>query len=46
MGTDPVDDLYQSLTETGTEVLLIGDARQPAKAYQAVHEAFAVALEV
>ncbi|MBW2053482.1 MAG: FAD-dependent oxidoreductase, partial [Deltaproteobacteria bacterium] len=36
MGTDPVDDLYQSLTETGTEVLLIGDARQPAKAYQAV----------
>ncbi len=46
MGTDPVDDLYRELKDTPIKTLLVGDAREPAKAYQAVHEAFAAAMEI
>ncbi|MBW2085646.1 MAG: FAD-dependent oxidoreductase [Deltaproteobacteria bacterium] len=46
LGTDPVDDLYRAVKDKHPRILLLGDASQPAKAYEAVHEAFIAALEV
>ncbi|MEW6263050.1 MAG: FAD-dependent oxidoreductase [Thermodesulfobacteriota bacterium] len=46
LGTRSENALYQTLKERPPQVILIGDALRPAKAYEAVHEAFAAALEV
>jgi 2,4-dienoyl-CoA reductase (NADPH2) len=46
LGSRSDNKLYEAITGLGIEARLIGDAVKPAKAYSAVHEAFALALEV
>jgi 2,4-dienoyl-CoA reductase (NADPH2) len=46
LGTRTENSLYQSIQDLSCRVILVGDALQPAKAYDAVHQAFAAALEI
>ena len=46
LGTQPDNRLYEAVKDGSTEVILIGDAKQPAKAYDAVHQAFSIAADI
>ncbi len=46
IGTQADTALYEAIKDRHPHVLLIGDAQKPAKAYEAVHSAFAAALTV
>jgi 2,4-dienoyl-CoA reductase (NADPH2) len=46
LGTLPENTLYESIKDLPCQVILVGDAHKPTKAYDAVHQAFAAALEV
>jgi len=46
VGTQPVNEIYQRLQGRVPELHLIGDAKQPRKAMDAVHEAAALAKEI
>lgn len=46
LGTQAENSLYQAIRQTHPQVILVGDAKKPAKAYDAVHEAFAAALTI
>jgi len=43
-GTCPVNDLYEQLKDSGVEVHLIGDAKRPRKAFEAIQEGLETAL--
>ncbi|MFH1090113.1 MAG: FAD-dependent oxidoreductase, partial [Pseudomonadota bacterium] len=46
LGTVPENSLYTAIKDVHPQVINLGDADRPAKAYEAVHLAFAAALEV
>ena len=46
LGTRPENRLSQDIQDLPCRVITVGDAHHPAKAYDAVHQAFAAALEV
>ena len=46
LGTRSENTLYNTIKDQHPQVLLIGDAAKPAKAYNAVHQAFEAALDV
>ncbi|MEW5723897.1 MAG: FAD-dependent oxidoreductase [Thermodesulfobacteriota bacterium] len=46
LGTVPEAALYENLSGKHPRVISVGDCRQPAKAYDAVHAAFKAALEI
>jgi pyruvate/2-oxoglutarate dehydrogenase complex dihydrolipoamide dehydrogenase (E3) component len=45
-GVSPRTSLYQSLRDRVSELHLIGDAKRPRKAYDAVHEGFEVGMAI
>jgi len=45
-GTCPVNELHQRLRDSGVEVHLIGDAKQPRKAFEAIQEGLETGLRI
>jgi len=46
VGAQPVNGIYEQLREKVKEVYLIGDAKKPRKALEAVHEGFEIGLRI
>ena len=46
LGSSPDTALYEQLKDQVSELYLIGDARSPRKAYEAIHEGFKVGMEI
>lgn len=46
MGVEPVNDLYEEFKDQVPEIYLIGDAKKPRKALEAVREGFEVGLKI
>ena len=46
VGAQPCRELHENLKESGLEVHLIGDAKEPRKIVEAIHEGFHAALSI
>ncbi|MCD6569977.1 MAG: FAD-dependent oxidoreductase [Deltaproteobacteria bacterium] len=46
MGTQPINQLEEELKGIAGKVIVIGDAKSPGKAYEAIHEGFHAAREI
>jgi 2,4-dienoyl-CoA reductase (NADPH2) len=46
IGVEPVNDLYEEYKDQVEEIYLIGDARKPRKALEAVREGLEVGLKI
>jgi 2,4-dienoyl-CoA reductase (NADPH2) len=46
MGVMPVNELAQKAQENGTQIITIGDAKQPRRINEAIREGFEAALEI